>query len=160
MFKPIFMSWVIVGVGWLFYLLLSPFSVASQNKSSNEVSVESGPSLGSASAPVTIIEFSDFQCSYCKRFLGRDSAQAQGGLHQYRQGAFWLSPLRYPRKTFRASCPGVGVRRGARKILGVSRPVIQESGRFGLHRIQAQTVRARYRLERRRLRDLPRNRQV
>src|SRR5215475_12852791 len=68
MFKPIFMSWVIVGVGWLFYLLLSPFSAASQNKPSNEVSVESGPSLGSASAPVTIIEFSDFQCSYCRRF--------------------------------------------------------------------------------------------
>ena len=68
MFKPIFMSWALIGVGWLFYLLLSPFSAASQNKSSNEVSVGSGPSLGSASAPITIIEFSDFQCSFCKKF--------------------------------------------------------------------------------------------
>jgi protein-disulfide isomerase len=68
MFKTMFMSWAIIGVGGLFYLLLSPFSAASQNKSSNEVSLGSGPSLGSTSAPVTIIEFSDFQCSFCKKF--------------------------------------------------------------------------------------------
>ena len=63
-----FMSSAIIGVGWFFYLLLGSFSAASQNKSSNEVSVGSGPSLGSASAPITIIEFSDFQCSFCKKF--------------------------------------------------------------------------------------------
>lgn len=68
MFKPMFMSWTIIGLGWLFYLLLSPFWAASQNKSANEVSLGSGPFLGSASAPVTIIEFSDFQCSFCKKF--------------------------------------------------------------------------------------------
>src|SRR5262252_6750579 len=79
MFKPIFMSWVIVGVGWLFYLLLSPFSAASQNKPSNEVSVESGPSLGSASAPVTSIEFSDFQCSYCRRFWSETLPKLKDG---------------------------------------------------------------------------------
>jgi protein-disulfide isomerase len=57
----------IIAVGWLCCLLLKPSS-AAQSKSANELSVGSGPILGSASAPVTIIEFSDFQCSFCKRF--------------------------------------------------------------------------------------------
>jgi protein-disulfide isomerase len=57
-----------VAVGWLCGLLLHPSTSASQSKTANELSVGSGPILGSASAPVTIIEFSDFQCSFCKRF--------------------------------------------------------------------------------------------
>jgi protein-disulfide isomerase len=34
-----------------------------------EVSAEGAPFKGSANAPITIVEFSDFQCSYCKRVL-------------------------------------------------------------------------------------------
>jgi protein-disulfide isomerase len=59
---------LMVGIAWFCALFLNPSTSASQSKSATELSVGSGPILGSASAPVTIIEFSDFQCSYCKRF--------------------------------------------------------------------------------------------
>jgi protein-disulfide isomerase len=68
MYKFRFTIRTMVAVGWLWGLLLNSSTSAAQSKSANELSVGSGPILGSASAPVTIIEFSDFQCSFCKRF--------------------------------------------------------------------------------------------
>jgi len=45
-------------------------AAAAQNNSLKDIlaSLEKGSTLGSASAPVTIVEFSDFRCSFCKRF--------------------------------------------------------------------------------------------
>jgi len=41
----------------------------SQQPSRVQVSTGDGPVKGLISAPVTIIEFSDFQCSYCEKFF-------------------------------------------------------------------------------------------
>lgn len=68
MIKRNCMGCITITAGWLLFLLLIPASSFTQNKSANEVSLGPGPTLGSANAPVAIVEFSDFQCSFCKRF--------------------------------------------------------------------------------------------
>jgi protein-disulfide isomerase len=72
---PEFMSKVIRQSRIIFSALLvclwsGSVAAAAQNASVKDIlaSLEKGSTLGSASAPVTIVEFSDFRCGFCKRF--------------------------------------------------------------------------------------------
>ena len=69
MSRVIYRSWIIALVSGLVCLCTGPVG-AAQSPSLKEIlaSLEKGPVLGSRSAPVTIIEFSDFRCSFCKKF--------------------------------------------------------------------------------------------
>ncbi|MGH2625831.1 MAG: thioredoxin domain-containing protein, partial [Anaerolineales bacterium] len=46
----------------------APASPASPIEARVPVSVDDDPALGPADAPVTMIEFSDFTCPYCRKF--------------------------------------------------------------------------------------------
>jgi protein-disulfide isomerase len=67
--KLIRRSWIIVLLVGLACVSSSQVG-AAQSPSLKDIlaSLEKGPSLGSPSAPITIVEFSDFRCSFCKKF--------------------------------------------------------------------------------------------
>lgn len=63
-------SMIVILAGWMLAFAVVPAKAAPQSVSIEEVlaTLGKGPTMGSANASVTIVEFADFQCSFCRKF--------------------------------------------------------------------------------------------
>lgn len=90
-----------LGVGWLIWAphgtqqAQTPALNPQQPLTRLEVQANDDPALGPADAPVTIIEFSDFQCPYCQRW----HAQVFENLMQTYQGKIRFVYRDFPLKS-------------------------------------------------------------
>jgi protein-disulfide isomerase len=107
-------------VGGISFIAMNPDSISADNSQNEGFSLDTqngSPVLGSPSAPVTIVEFGDYQCPFCKRWntntkppieenfietgkaklvyvdlaiIGRDSIKAHAGSYcADEQGLYW-----------------------------------------------------------------------
>ncbi|MDZ7587096.1 MAG: thioredoxin domain-containing protein, partial [Patescibacteria group bacterium] len=73
-------KWLLIVFGLV--VILSWYLIANRNQETGKAkvatvkaNVDDDPMIGSVNAPVTIIEFSDYECPYCKRFANETLPQ-------------------------------------------------------------------------------------
>jgi len=101
---------LLVAVGVLAAAVVIPWGVEEPDRAAGSnpvVSVDHDPSWGPTDAPVTIIEFSDYQCPFCKRFWDEtfpQMKQAYQGLVRFVYRDFPLAAIHpYAQKAAEAS---------------------------------------------------------
>ena len=102
-----------------------------------------GPAKGSEGAPITIIEFSDFQCSYCRKFWQETLSRLEAEYVKPGQDPIRVSASGHPGRTIGFGRPGDRVRSGAWEILGVPRQAVCKSGPLCLYDGKSETLRKR-----------------
>ncbi len=67
---------ILIGI-YLPSLLSAQQPSGNQSQQRQNIPIDNAPSLGAANAPVTIVEFSDFQCPFCESFFNQTLPQIQ-----------------------------------------------------------------------------------